>query len=117
MEVKLIGSLNYNKVSEILKDYKFDIIYSSPLSRALTTAQIVNKYHNVEIITDDRLKEYNVGSRQGEVFGKEWKSIFSSESINEVIACEIHKRQGYRNHAAYELMKIHHKEYLLQPSR
>ena len=36
------------------KDYKFDIIYTSPLKRALITAQTINKYHNVPLIIDEK---------------------------------------------------------------
>lgn len=35
----------------------------------------------------------------------------SSESINEVIASELHRLQGYDNYTAYELLKIKGKEY------
>ncbi len=36
---------------------------------------------------------------------------YSSESINEVIASEIHKRQGYDNYTKYSLIKIKDKPY------
>ena len=35
----------------------------------------------------------------------------SSESINEVIACEVHKSQGYDNYTEYKLLKIKGKPY------
>lgn len=38
-------------------------------------------------------------------------SFLSSESINEVLASEIHKRQGYDNYTDYELIKINGKSY------
>lgn len=38
-------------------------------------------------------------------------SEYSTESINEVIASEFHKAQGYANHADYNLVKIKGKEY------
>ena len=38
-------------------------------------------------------------------------SFLSSESINEVLASEIHKRQGYDNYTDYELIKIKGKSY------
>lgn len=56
------------KVKEALKDEKIDVIYASSLSRAKQTAEIINEYHNVEIICDDRLMEFYAGSRQGEDF-------------------------------------------------
>lgn len=68
------------EAKEQLKDYKIDFIFSSPLIRARKTAEIINEYHNKEIICDDRLKEYNFGCYQGEVVrGKE------NEIINMVL--------------------------------
>ncbi|MBO5394783.1 MAG: histidine phosphatase family protein [Clostridia bacterium] len=48
-----------------LKDYQIDKIISSPLVRASKTAELINKYHNVSLSYDDRLKEYYAGSKQG----------------------------------------------------
>lgn len=53
------------QASEDLKDVKIDEIFSSPLIRALKTAEIINKYHNLTIKTDNRLKELFAGSMQG----------------------------------------------------
>lgn len=43
------------------KDMKFDIIFCSPLMRTMQTANIMNKYHNVKIIKDERLIEIDQG--------------------------------------------------------
>ncbi len=51
--------------AEGLKDISFDRIYSSPLIRAYTTAEIIRGDRDIEIITDDRLKEINLGDREG----------------------------------------------------
>ena len=48
-----------------LKDFKFDQIISSPLIRASKTAELINKYHNLKITYDNRLKEYYAGLKQG----------------------------------------------------
>ena len=48
-------------VADKTKDIKFDIIYSSPLMRTMQTANIINKYHNVKIIKDNRLIEIDQG--------------------------------------------------------
>ena len=58
-------------LSGVLEDYEFDAIYCSPLVRAKETAEIINKKHDVEIIFDDRLKEFNAGQRQGTTL-EEW---------------------------------------------
>ncbi len=41
-----------------LKKNKLEVIYSSPIKRASETASIVAKYLNLEVIFDDRLKEF-----------------------------------------------------------
>ena len=76
------GILQAEKASEKLKNYSFDLIVSSPLIRAKTTAEKINKYHNVEIKLDSRLREYNVGSRQGELFTEREKQFFIESLIN-----------------------------------
>jgi len=48
-----------------LKDLNIDTIYCSPLSRALETAQILNQELNLEIVQDDRLKEWGHGIIEG----------------------------------------------------
>ena len=53
------------EISQKLKDKKIDVIYSSPLIRAKTTAEVINEYHNVDIIVDERLKELDAGRLQG----------------------------------------------------
>lgn len=59
------GICQAEEVSETLKDYEIDVIVSSPLARAKQTAEIINKHHDVEIIYDDRFKEFFAGKRQG----------------------------------------------------
>lgn len=39
------------------KNLKVTAIYSSPYKRCMRTAEIINKYHNVPIITDGRFNE------------------------------------------------------------
>ncbi len=56
-----VGLAQATKAAENLKDMKIDIIYTSPLDRACKTAEIINKYHNVKIIKEDSLREFDVG--------------------------------------------------------
>ncbi|MBR4667316.1 MAG: histidine phosphatase family protein [Butyrivibrio sp.] len=50
---------------EKYKDINFDICYSSPLKRALKTAEIFLDGKDTPIITDDRLKEMSFGAFEG----------------------------------------------------
>ena len=47
------------------KNVHFDVCYSSPLSRALETANIVLKDRDIPIITDERLVEMSFGEYEG----------------------------------------------------
>lgn len=76
-ESNVIGRFNYidedinetgieqaEKLREIIKDIDYDIVISSPLIRALHTAEIINA-NNKKIITDDRIQERKHGSLEG----------------------------------------------------
>lgn len=76
--------LNENGINQakqalkILKKYKYEYIYSSPLSRAIETAKIVN-YQNYDIIVNENLKEMNFGIFEGLTY-KEACNLYPSES-------------------------------------
>jgi len=55
------------KTGIFLKDIDFDIIYSSPLSRAYKTAEIIKNHqkNNVEIIKEEGFKDLNFGEWEG----------------------------------------------------
>ena len=50
-----------------LSNIQIDCIYSSPLSRALDTAKIISEKNHTEIITEDGLKEWNMGVFCGKI--------------------------------------------------
>lgn len=56
------------KTAEGLKDVKFDAVFSSPLRRALATAEIVAGSRAVTVETDRRLREIYFGSGEGARF-------------------------------------------------
>ena len=53
-----------------LMDTHIDMIYSSPLKRAHETAKLIRGDRDIKIITDDRLRELNFGSMEGESYEK-----------------------------------------------
>lgn len=59
------GLIQAKTTAEKLKNTKIDIIYSSPLIRASKTSEVINVYHNIPIIQDERLKEQNAGDATG----------------------------------------------------
>ena len=61
-----LGEKQANAVSEyILKTYKVDAIYSSPLSRACNTIKGVADALNLPIFTEKELTEFNFGEWEG----------------------------------------------------
>lgn len=52
--------------SQAMKDIPFDIVYTSPLSRAKETAKILAKDHNLEVYEDERLIEMGFGDGEGQ---------------------------------------------------
>src|SRR5699024_12789674 len=60
------GLLQAKTASEFLKDEKFDVILSSPLSRAHATAEIINEHHDLTIHKMKESKEQYLGQFEGE---------------------------------------------------
>lgn len=64
--LSLLGERQAEAVSKyVLKAYKVDAIYSSPLSRACNTVKGVADALNLPIITEDKLTEFNFGKWEG----------------------------------------------------
>lgn len=68
-------------LEERLKDTKLDVIYSSPIDRALSTANIVNSKRNIPLYTDLRLREINMGIWEG-LTQDEIEELYSKELYN-----------------------------------
>ena len=62
----------------VLKKMTFDVVYSSPLGRALSTAEILNSAIGADIEVEDDLQERNLGILQGLTIG-EFKLKFPEE--------------------------------------
>lgn len=55
------GQEQAKKLIEELKNEKIDVIISSPFLRTLETAKPIAKKLGIEIVTDDRIREWDVG--------------------------------------------------------
>lgn len=55
------GQMETYEVAEQLRDISFDVIYTSPLTRAVQTANIINKFHNIKVVKDFDLIEIDQG--------------------------------------------------------
>ena len=56
-----------------MKDILIDLVISSPLQRALQTAECITEGRNIPILTDERIQEISFGDWEGE-----WRIIRSS---------------------------------------
>ena len=56
-----VGIQQAEQSGKMLKSLNISTIYSSPIDRALQTAEIVGKQCDLEILTDDRLIELDMG--------------------------------------------------------
>lgn len=66
IELNQTGIMQAYELAEKVKSLpRIDIIISSPMKRALKTAQIVASECNINIITDERLREWNYGKYEG----------------------------------------------------
>ena len=59
------GVKQVEEVSKLIDNSKLDRVYASPLIRAKRTAQILTDFQK-DIITDDRLREMDFGSWEGQ---------------------------------------------------
>lgn len=59
------GRKQANELALKIKELKFDYLYVSPLQRAIDTATIATKYHQIEMIKEPRIQEINFGIYEG----------------------------------------------------
>ena len=59
------GIAQANALSDIIKDEKFDIVFCSDLKRAIDSAFIDFKHHDIDIKSDMRIRECNYGDLDG----------------------------------------------------
>lgn len=65
-----LGRAQARRLAEVLADKHLDAIYSSPLSRALDTANSVAAEHGLEVQVVDDLSELNVGQWSGKTWAE-----------------------------------------------
>jgi len=65
VDLSPLGLEQANKLSQALKNEKFDRIITSPLKRASATARAIGIHHNLPIIVENDLHELNAGEFEG----------------------------------------------------
>ena len=75
------GVQQARQVSEKLKDLKIDALYSSPIQRALQTAQIITEENGLDLRVEEAFREIEMGPWEGmseadvaREFPKEWST-------------------------------------------
>lgn len=63
------GIRQAEETREVLKDYDFDVIFSSPYKRAAMTARIINADRQLPVFFDNRLRERSFGVNEGKHWG------------------------------------------------
>ena len=78
-EITDLGKRQAELLSERFKDVKISAIITSPYTRCRHTAEIINQYHHLDIIEDDRFKEIQRG--------EEWQSLLkrNMEAIDDIV--------------------------------
>ncbi len=78
------------KTGIALKDTEINCIYSSPLNRAYTTAELIRGNRDIPIIKDDRIKELSFGDYEGrckdELADTSFKDFF--DNPKDYVPCE-----------------------------
>ena len=69
------GKEELENIALSIKEENIDVIFSSPLVRAVQSANIINKYHEVKVIKYEKL----IGIDQGVFAGRYWKSLSEKE--------------------------------------
>lgn len=98
-----LGKKQAEKAAAALSKVKIDVIYASPLSRAVETARPIAERHSLEIHTDQRIKEINFGKWEGKT-KEEAKKQFP-ENWRQWNADPTHTRAGETGETAYEVFR------------
>jgi probable phosphoglycerate mutase len=87
-----------------LQAYQFEVIYSSPLKRALETARPIAESHKVDIDIDRRLIEVNMGSFTNKSFESTFEELgMRSSDLLNTYAYDL------RPHGGESAEEVHHR--------
>ncbi|MBW2600237.1 MAG: histidine phosphatase family protein [Deltaproteobacteria bacterium] len=74
IELSNRGRAQADSLARSLRDEKIDTIISSPLKRAIQTAEAINHFHHLPIEHEEDLKELNMGDFEGMAFQEMMKN-------------------------------------------
>ena len=96
------GLIQAHDLALELKEINFDLIISSPLKRALQTAEIINEHHNLPIIVNNDLREIEMDTH---INADAWRDAFNTDKEKQVVGVENLKDFFARVYTAIEEIK------------
>ena len=111
-----LGKKQAKQLTNLLKEVKIDVIYTSDLARAYDTAKEIAKYHkNCKLIKDKRLREKHLGKKiEGKIWPKMENLSGASRAANIDFAIENNFKFWKRIKSFYKfLLKKYNKEIIL----
>ncbi len=81
-ELNSTGIEQANETKRELENIQYDIVICSPMYRAIQTAQIINKDKNIQMITDERIRERKLGELEGHEITDEMESKIWNYDLN-----------------------------------
>ncbi len=94
------GLMQARKISELLKNEPIQAIYSSKLIRSIKTAEIINEFHRLELVSLPQLNELNFGVFEG----KTMKQI--AKEFGEAIYRRIYHKYDFKHPKGETYSKI-----------
>lgn len=88
-----LGILQAQWLKDRMKDYKIDVIYTSPSGRAFDTANIIKDNRNINILEHEGLKEIKLGEFEG-LNQQEIKNLYEEQYFNYWNKPELYKPIG-----------------------
>ena len=81
-ELNSTGIEQAKQTKKELENAKYDIVICSPMHRAIQTAEIINKDKNVQMITDERIRERKLGDYEGRDVTEEMENNIWDYKLN-----------------------------------
>ena len=97
------------KTSNYLKKFSIDVIYSSPLKRALKTAEIINKHHNKKINIEPLIVERDFGILEGKKYEEVDYITIREQGLYDIY--QIEKKEDFQKRIMNFFNKLHKKHY------
>ncbi|MHA2092560.1 MAG: histidine phosphatase family protein [Candidatus Kariarchaeaceae archaeon] len=106
------GKAQAEKIAEYLSQFHITNIFSSPLKRAIETAEIISARLEVELLIDDRLRDRSVGQAHGLTY-QEVKEKYSNLFSESPYRMDAKFPDGESNYDVYERVGDFLKDILL----